>query len=113
MPSRMDTFRFGHAKHSESRVVYVTADASAHGPNAGFRFKGNAISTGKYSPITFFPKGLYEQFRRIANLYFLSVAIISLFEAISPIKPYTIWSPLVLVVGLVCFKFVQCLYTAN
>lgn len=100
MPSRMDTFRFGHAKHSESRVVYVTADASAHGPNAGFRFKGNAISTGKYSPITFFPKGLYEQFRRVANLYFLSVAIISLFEAISPIKPYTIWSPLVLVVGL-------------
>ena len=100
MPSRMDSFRFGHAKHSESRVVYVTADASARGPNAGFRFKGNAISTGKYSPITFFPKGLYEQFRRIANLYFLSVAIISLFEAISPIKPYTIWSPLVLVVGL-------------
>ena len=67
MPSRMDSFRFGHAKHSESRVVYVTADASAQGPNAGFRFKGNAISTGKYSPITFFPKGLYEQFRRVAK----------------------------------------------
>ena len=43
---------------------------------------------GKYSPITFFPKGLYEQFRRVANLYFLSVAIISLFDAISPIKPF-------------------------
>ena len=75
MPSRMDSFRFGHAKHSESRVVYVTADASAHGPNAGFRFKGNAISTGKYSPITFFPKGLLRTVPAVANLYFLSVAI--------------------------------------
>ena len=68
--------------------------------NERFRYKGNAISTGKYNPLTFFPKGLYEQFRRVANMYFLSVAIISLFEAISPIKPYTIWSPLVLVIGL-------------
>jgi len=101
MPSRMDSFRFGKgANTSASRVVYVTADVTPQGPNHLFRFKGNAISTGKYSPITFFPKGLYEQFRRIANLYFLSVAIISLFPIISPIQPYTIWSPLVLVVGL-------------
>ena len=64
MPSRMDSFRFGKgANTSASRVVYVTADVTPQGPNHLFRFKGNAISTGKYSPITFFPKGLYEQFR--------------------------------------------------
>lgn len=80
----------------ESRLVYVTTGDA----NRASKFKGNAIATGKYNLVTFFPKGLYEQFRRVANMYFLSVAIISLFEDISPIKPYTIWTPLVLVVGL-------------
>ena len=46
------------------------------------------------------PKGLYEQFRRVANLYFLSVAVISLFPTVSPIQPYTTWTPLTLVIGL-------------
>ena len=81
----------------ENRVVHVSTEPS---DNKHGHHKGNAISTGKYNVVTFFPKGLYEQFRRVANLYFLSVAIISLFDAISPIKPYTIWSPLCLVVGL-------------
>ena len=92
----MATFASSRASEGENRVVHVTTGDA----NIGYHHKGNAISTGKYNPATFFPKGLYEQFRRVANLYFLSVAIISLFDAISPIKPYTIWSPLCLVVGL-------------
>ena len=95
MAKRSSSF-MARAERSESRVVYVTTSDA----NKGSKFKGNAISTGKYNILTFFPKGLYEQFRRVANMYFLSVAVISLFEQISPIKPYTIWSPLVLVVGL-------------
>lgn len=74
-----------------------------HGGRKG-RIRGNAISTGKYNAVTFVPKGLYEQFRRVANLYFLSVAIISVFETVSPIKPYTTWTPLVLVIGLSLIK---------
>ena len=68
------------------------------------KFKDNSISTGKYNLASFFPKGLYEQFRRVANLYFLSVAIISLFDTVSPIKPYTTWTPLTLVIGLSLIK---------
>ena len=94
--TRRSSSFFGRTERPESRVVYVTTGDE----NKASRFKGNAICTGKYNPVTFLPKGLYEQFRRVANMYFLSVAVISLFEAISPIKPYTIWSPLVLVVGL-------------
>ena len=94
--SSMATFASSRAREGENRLVHVTTGDA----NVGFHHKGNAISTGKYNLATFFPKGLYEQFRRVANLYFLSVAIISLFDAISPIKPYTIWSPLCLVVGL-------------
>jgi|TARA_B110000208_G_scaffold135312_1_gene163611 magnesium-transporting ATPase (P-type) len=91
------SFARGTSLVGETRLVHITTD---HSVNKLFGHKGNGISTGKYNLVTFFPKGLYEQFRRVANLYFLSVAIISLFEAISPIKPYTIWAPLCLVVGL-------------
>lgn len=31
----------------------------------------NKISTSKYTLITFFPKNLFEQFSRAANVYFL------------------------------------------
>jgi len=35
----------------------------------------NKISTGKYNFITFFPKNLFEQFSKQANLYFLVIFI--------------------------------------
>ena len=97
----MDKLR-GRRAEPESRRLVIGADK----PNdtkdlpIAYRFKSNSISTGKYNPATFFPKGLYEQFRRVANLYFLSVAIISLFDTVSPIQPYTTWTPLTLVIGV-------------
>ncbi|XP_061365222.1 phospholipid-transporting ATPase 3-like [Gastrolobium bilobum] len=45
--------------------------------NLPVRFKGNSISTTKYNFFTFIPKGLFEQFRRVANLYFLTISILS------------------------------------
>ncbi|KAL9325426.1 hypothetical protein ACSQ67_006071 [Phaseolus vulgaris] len=45
--------------------------------NLPIRFKGNSISTTKYNFFTFLPKGLFEQFRRVANLYFLTISILS------------------------------------
>jgi len=86
------------------RAKTRTLALGANDPNASSKFRKNTISTGKYNVITFFPKGLYEQFRRVANLYFLSVAIISLFDTVSPIQPYTTWTPLTIVVGLSLFK---------
>ena len=82
----------------ESRTFSVSADAREI--NHEKRFKSNSISTSKYNAVTFLPKGLYEQFRRVANLYFLSVATVSCFESISPIKPYTMWVPLVFIITL-------------
>lgn len=34
------------------------------------QFVGNAIRTSKYTLITFLPLNLFEQFKRVANLYF-------------------------------------------
>ena len=34
----------------------------------------NEVRTTKYTIISFLPKNLYEQFRRVANIYFLAIA---------------------------------------
>ncbi|GMI90147.1 aminophospholipid ATPase 3 [Hibiscus trionum] len=64
--------------------------------NFAHRYKGNSISTTKYNIFTFLPKGLYEQFRRVANLYFLMVSILSA-TPYSPVHPVTNMVPLSLV----------------
>ncbi|GMJ04749.1 aminophospholipid ATPase 3 [Hibiscus trionum] len=64
--------------------------------NFAHRYKGNSISTTKYNIFTFLPKGLYEQFRRVANLYFLMVSILSA-TPYSPVNPVTNMVPFSLV----------------
>eukprot|EP00753_Platysulcus_tardus_P007391 PLAT15173.1.p1 GENE.PLAT15173.1~~PLAT15173.1.p1 ORF type:complete len:1229 (+),score=655.01 PLAT15173.1:52-3687(+) len=40
-------------------------------------FLDNVVSTKKYSLLTFLPKNLLEQFRRVANIYFLIVSFLT------------------------------------
>lgn len=42
------------------------------------QFKTNLIKTTKYTPITFLPKNILEQFKRVANIFFLGMAILQL-----------------------------------
>lgn len=44
-------------------------------------FCNNAVSTSKYTLVSFLPKSIFEQFRRLANVYFL---IISIFQVSPP-----------------------------
>ncbi|TVU18459.1 hypothetical protein EJB05_34561, partial [Eragrostis curvula] len=57
----------------------------------------NSISTTKYNLVTFLPKSLFEQFRRVANIYFLVTGCL----AYTDLAPYTSSSavaPLVFVI---------------
>ncbi|KAK9676126.1 hypothetical protein RND81_11G056000 [Saponaria officinalis] len=63
----------------------------------------NYVSTTKYTLATFIPKSLFEQFRRVANFYFLVTGIL----AFTPLAPYTAVSaivPLVFVIGVSMLK---------
>lgn len=71
--------------------------------NALVKFKGNSVSTTKYNVLTFLPKGLFEQFRRVANLYFLTISILS-FTPMSPVSPLTNVAPLSIVLFISLVK---------
>jgi phospholipid-translocating ATPase len=59
----------------------------------------NKVSTTKYKWYSFLPMGLYEQFRRVANLYFAFHAAITL-TPVSPVNPWSTILPLAFVIGV-------------
>jgi phospholipid-transporting ATPase len=63
------------------------------------KFKNNSITTTKYNIFIFLPKCLLLQFMRLANCYFLFIAIIQSITVISPLDPSTAWGPICLVLS--------------
>ncbi|CAI7906865.1 unnamed protein product [Closterium sp. NIES-54] len=86
--------------HGGSHRTVNVNDPRSH---AHQQYKNNGVSTTKYSFLTFLPKGLFEQFRRVANLYFLLIAILST-TPVSPVNPITNVLPLVLVLMVSLIK---------
>uniref|UniRef100_A0A3Q3F832 Phospholipid-transporting ATPase n=1 Tax=Kryptolebias marmoratus TaxID=37003 RepID=A0A3Q3F832_KRYMA len=68
------------------------------------RYSGNAIKTYKYNALTFLPLNLYEQFKRVANIYFLALLILQIIPEISTLPWYTTLIPLVIVLGITAIK---------
>ncbi|XP_066393576.1 phospholipid-transporting ATPase 1-like isoform X5 [Miscanthus floridulus] len=58
----------------DARVVRVGDSART---NERLDLAGNAVRTAKYSPLTFLPRNLFEQFHRLAYVYFLAIAVLN------------------------------------
>ncbi|KAK9052922.1 hypothetical protein SSX86_029552 [Deinandra increscens subsp. villosa] len=84
-----------------TRVVFCN-DSGKH-KTKPYKYSGNDVTTTKYNVITFLPKSLFEQFRRVANLYFLLVAVLSV-TSLAPFSPLSLIAPLVFVVGISMLK---------
>lgn len=84
-----------------SRVVYCNDPDSFEA--SLLNYGGNYVKTSKYTVASFFPKSLFEQFRRVANLYFLLCALLS-FTPLSPYSPVSNVLPLVVVIGVTMGK---------
>ncbi|CAF3737708.1 unnamed protein product [Rotaria sordida] len=67
-------------------------------------FTGNEVSTSKYNLITFLPKNLFEQFHRLANVYFLLLLCLQSIPQISSLPAYTTVIPLCFVLTLTAVK---------
>lgn len=84
-----------------SRLVYCN-DPDCFESNLR-KYVSNYVRTTKYTLATFLPKSLFEQFRRVANFYFLITGVVSF----TPLAPYTAVSaiiPLIIVIGATMVK---------
>lgn len=109
--SKIYTFSCGKASFKEdhsqiggpgfSRVVYCNEPERSEAQ--GLDYGDNYVSTTKYTLATFIPKSLFEQFRRVANIYFLITACLS-FTELAPYSPASAVLPLVVVIGATMIK---------
>ncbi|EGC35956.1 hypothetical protein DICPUDRAFT_32597 [Dictyostelium purpureum] len=67
-------------------------------------FSSNEISTTKYTRYNFIIKNLLEQFKKLTNIYFIVIAIITLIPEVSPLGPETTLLPLGFVLGVTMIK---------
>ncbi|KZT02376.1 phospholipid-translocating P-type ATPase [Laetiporus sulphureus 93-53] len=64
----------------------------------------NQTITSKYSLVTFIPRNLLEQFRRVANIFFLAIAILQFFSIFSTISPGLAILPLLIILAITGLK---------
>ncbi|CAN0908734.1 Phospholipid-transporting ATPase 1 [Linum grandiflorum] len=61
-------------EEEDARFVYINDPART---NEKCEFARNSISTAKYSVFSFLPRNLFEQFHRVAYIYFLIIAVLN------------------------------------
>lgn len=62
-------FGSGH-RDPDKRLIYINNPEKT---NDRYEFAGNKVRTSKYTILSFLPKNLFEQFHRIAYIYFLLI----------------------------------------
>ena len=95
---------FGRGKVDPStlgpRIIHLNNAQS----NSGHGWVDNHVSTAKYNTVTFLPKFLYEQFSKVANLFFLFTAVLQQIPNASPTNRYTTIVPLGIVLLVSAIK---------
>ncbi|KAK4057352.1 phospholipid transporting ATPase [Microbotryomycetes sp. JL221] len=83
------------------RTVYVNVEGAMTDPRG---YERNKVRTSKYTMVSFLPKNLSEQFRRIANIYFLTLVILQVFPIFGAVNAQIGMLPLLAVLGLTAIK---------
>ncbi|XP_029460544.1 probable phospholipid-transporting ATPase IH isoform X1 [Rhinatrema bivittatum] len=95
----------GEENWIDNRTIYVGHREPPPGTEAYIpqRYPDNRIVSSKYTFWNFVPKNLFEQFRRIANFYFLIIFLVQLIID-TPTSPVTSGLPLFFVITVTAIK---------
>ena len=67
-------------------------------------YVSNYITTSKYTAWNFLFLNLFEQFRRLANFYFLIISALQVIPGLSPTGRFTTLAPLCIVIAVTMLK---------
>ncbi|KAG7324489.1 hypothetical protein KOW79_012505 [Hemibagrus wyckioides] len=85
----------------ESNLLYENQKSNDH-PNRNYA--GNGIKTTKYTIWSFIPVNLVEQFRRVANIYFVGLAVLNFVPAVNAFQPQVAIIPICVILALTAIK---------
>ena len=91
-------------KFSEHLFRELSIDLKKAQTEFGGPKQANQYRTSKYTVFTFFPLNLFEQFRRVANIYFLLTLIITLFQQDPPVSPMSWLASLCFIIAVTMIK---------
>ncbi|CAI2165578.1 13647_t:CDS:2 [Funneliformis geosporum] len=93
---QLRTLIYGHCSETSFREIPIIPERKEPllDPRTNKPFIKNAITTSRYTFYDFFPKQLYAQFSKVANVYFLFVAAIQAIPGWSPTGQFTTLIPL-------------------
>ncbi|XP_048448162.1 phospholipid-transporting ATPase IF-like, partial [Rhincodon typus] len=94
---------FDPPHQSPTRTIYVSNHFPQYESFVHQKFPDNRMISSKYTVWNFIPKNLFEQFRRIANFYFLVIFLVQLMID-TPTSPYTSGLPLFFVITVTAIK---------
>ncbi|KAH7104048.1 phospholipid-translocating P-type ATPase [Auriculariales sp. MPI-PUGE-AT-0066] len=102
---------FGSKEPDEDQAPTPDKKAAVVGPRRNIhngepivRYLRNKIKTSKYTPLTFVPKNLFEQFRRVANLYFLMLVVLQVIPLFGAAGSTIAWMPLAFILSVTAAK---------
>ncbi|XP_019959472.2 phospholipid-transporting ATPase IH isoform X2 [Paralichthys olivaceus] len=95
----------GEENWVDNRTIYIGQKEPPPGTEAFIqqRFPDNRIVSSKYTFWNFVPKNMFEQFRRVANFYFLIIFLVQLIID-TPTSPITSGLPLFFVITVTAIK---------
>eukprot|EP00079_Xenopus_tropicalis_P008511 XP_002931688.1 PREDICTED: probable phospholipid-transporting ATPase VA isoform X1 [Xenopus tropicalis] len=89
----------------ESRVRTVRSNLLLYeSDNPNRLYAGNSIKTTKYTALSFLPKNLFEQFHRLANVYFVFMALLNFVPAVNAFKPELALAPVLFILAVTAIK---------
>ncbi|XP_068960897.1 phospholipid-transporting ATPase IF isoform X2 [Petaurus breviceps papuanus] len=94
---------FDPPHQSDTRTIYIANRFPQNGLYTPQKFIDNRIISSKYTVWNFVPKNLFEQFRRVANFYFLIIFLVQLMID-TPTSPVTSGLPLFFVITVTAIK---------
>ena len=79
------------------RDLYINDDLNDVSKNKEMKFVSNFIKTTKYTIFSFLPQSIINQYKRLANWYFLVLTCMGFIPSISPWEPMAMLQPTILV----------------